>query len=159
MFETYPRSSARIFGHPIHPMIVPFPIVFFVSAFAADLLGLRTGEPGWATASNWLLGAGLATAALAALLGFTDFIGDRRIRGLSAAWLHMIANILAVLVEAANLGLRLTAGVEADIVGSIGVYLSGGAVLLLLFSGWMGGELVFRHGVGRIDDRGASIQR
>ena len=145
MNDGNPRSSARLMGHPIHPMLVPFPIVFFISALATDLVFLRNGDEIWATASAWLLGAGLATAALAALAGLADFFGDRRIRGLRDAWMHMIGNVVAVLVEGGNLMLRLCDAAEGV---STGVILSAVAVSILAFTGWKGGELVFKHRVG-----------
>lgn len=144
----HPRSTARIGGHPIHPMLVPFPIVCFVGAFVTDLMFTRNGELGWATASNWLLGVGLVMAALAAVAGLTDFLGDSRVRSLSDAVKHMLANVTAVVIEAVNLVLRLG---DPDFIGSTGIYLSGLVVLILLYSGWKGGELVFRHGVGVLD--------
>ena len=75
-----PKSTAQIAGHPLHPMLVPFPIAFFVSTLATDLIYLNTGNAGFATASLWLLGAGLASAAPAAILGLTAFLGERRIQ-------------------------------------------------------------------------------
>ena len=144
----HPRSTARIATHPIHPMLVPFPIVCFIGAFVADVMFTRNGELGWATASNWLLGVGLVMAALAALAGLTDFLGDSRVRRLSDAVKHMLANVTAVVIEAVNLLLRLG---NPDFIGSTGVYLSGLVVLILLYSGWKGGELVYRHGVGVLD--------
>jgi uncharacterized membrane protein len=141
-----PRSTAQIAGHPLHPMIIPFPIAFFVSAFVTDLVFLSNGDRNWAMASYWLLGAGLVTAALAALLGLTDFLGDRRIRALRPAWLHMIGNVIAVLLEAVNFYLRWSQGREEAM--STGVVLSGVVVVLLLFNGWMGWELVYRGRVG-----------
>lgn len=145
MNDGNPRSTASLMGHPIHPMLVPFPIVFFISALATDLLFLGNGAEIWATASAWLLGAGLATAALAALAGLVDFFGDRRIRNLRDARMHMIGNIVAVLVEAVNLVLRLG---DPAAGASTGVILSAVAVGILAFTGWKGGELVFRHRVG-----------
>lgn len=145
----HPHSTARIGGHPIHPMLVPFPIVCFIGAFVTDIMFTRNGELGWATASNWLLGVGLGMAALAAVAGLIDFFGDARIRALNDAIKHMLANVTAVLIEAVNLALRLG---NPDFIGSTGVYLSGIVVLVLLYSGWKGGELVFRHGVGVLDD-------
>lgn len=145
MNDGNPRSTASLMGHPIHPMLVPFPIVFFISALATDLLFFGNEAEIWATASVWLLGAGLVTAALAALAGLVDFFGDRRVRSLRDARMHMIGNIMAVLVETVNLVLRLgdpVAGV------STGVILSAVAVVILAFTGWKGGELVFRHRVG-----------
>lgn len=142
---TNPRSTAQIGGHPIHPMLIPFPIVCFVGTFVADLIYLRTGDPGWAEASRWLLGFGLATAALAATTGLIDYMGDDRIRRLGHALQHMLANVTAVVVEVVNLIVRLG---NDEAVGSLGVYLSGAAVLILLFSGWRGGDLVYVHRVG-----------
>jgi uncharacterized membrane protein len=146
MDDSNPRSTARLLGHPIHPMLVPFPIAFFIGAFLADLGFLKTGGAFWAEAASWLLGAGLVGAALAAAAGLTDFAGDRRIRALGAAWVHMLGNVTVVAIEAVNLWLRL--GDPAAALPSPGAYLSGAAFLLLGLTGWMGGELVFRHRVG-----------
>ena len=146
MDASNPRSTFRFMGHPIHPTLVPFPIAFFIGAFLADLAYLKTADPFWATAAVWLLGAGLVGATLAAIAGLTDFLGEPRIRALGDAWMHMIGNVLVVLIELANLLLRL--GHPAAALPSPGVYLSGAAFLLLGFTGWKGGELVFRHRVG-----------
>ena len=144
-----PRSTASIGGHPIHPMLIPFPIVCFVGALISDILFSRNGEPGWATASNWLLGFGLGFAALAAVAGLVDFMGDDRVRRLGTALRHMIANVSAVVVELINLLLRLR---DPAFVDNGGLILSAIAVLILLYSGWLGGELVYRHRVG-VHDR------
>lgn len=151
MPDINPNSTAKVAGHPLHPMIVPFPIAFLVSAFVTDLIYLNTASPGWATASMWLLGAGISMALLAAVLGFTDFLGDRRVRRIKTAWLHMAGNLIAVLVAATNFYLRITDGAQAA-VAPAGVTLSGVVVALLLFNGWMGWELVYRHHVGVSDD-------
>ena len=143
----HPRSTARIATHPIHPMLVPFPIVCFILAFVVDVLYTR-GDTGLATTSIWLLGIGLGFAALAALAGLTDYLGDQRVRAMSDALKHMVANVIAVVIEVANLVLRLG---NPDFIDSTGVYLSGLVVLILLYSGWKGGELVYRHGVGVLD--------
>src|SRR5438045_7358530 len=87
-----PRSTASVAGHPIHPMLIPFPIAFFVATFVCDLIFWRTANPGWVTGTLWLLGAGLIMAALAALAGLTDVLGDVQIRNLTTAWLHAGGN-------------------------------------------------------------------
>jgi uncharacterized membrane protein len=140
-----PKSTAVLAGHPIHPMLVPFPIVCFVGAFVTDIFFVYGAGSGWATASQWLLGFGLATAALAALAGFADFMGDDRIRGLGVALRHMIANVTAVVIAVINLLIRLT---TPDTVPTIGIFLSGLTVLVLLYSGWLGGHLVYVHRIG-----------
>jgi uncharacterized membrane protein len=144
--DNNPRSTASIGGHPIHPMLIPFPIALLVGAFVTDLLYLTYDTPGFANASKWLLAFGIGTALLAAVFGLIDYMGDDRIRRLSHALQHMIANVAAVVVAIINLIARLaneTANVE-----SLGVYLSGATVLILIFSGWRGGDLVYHHKVG-----------
>ena len=149
-----PKSTAQIAGHPLHPMIVPFPIAFFVSTLVTDLIFLNTGRAGFAEASMWLLGAGLASAALAAVLGLTDFMGERRVRRLKQAWLHMIGNVLAVALQLVNFYLRASGDIR-DAVAPAGVTLSAVVVVLLLFNGWMGWEMVYRGHVGVADATGA----
>lgn len=146
-----PRSTAKVAGHPLHPMVIPFPIAFFVSVLATDLLYLSTGRPGFAEASVWLLGAGLASAALAAILGLVDFLGDARVRRMRQAWMHMIGNVIAVLLQVVNLYLRASGDIR-DAVAPAGVTLSVVVVVLLLFNGWMGWEMVYRGHVGVSDD-------
>jgi uncharacterized membrane protein len=140
----HPHSTARIGDHPIHPMLIPFPIVCFVLTFVADIIYIQNRSGGWATATHWLLGIGLGFAALAAVAGLTDFFGDKRIQGVDAVK-HMLANVTAVVLELVNLLLRLN---NPDFIASTGVYMSGIVVLILIYSGWKGGDLVFRHGIG-----------
>src|SRR5207247_1372156 len=94
-----PVSSANFFGHPIHPMLVLFPVAFFVATFVSDLGFWYSGNALWVTAALWLLGAGLVMAALAAIAGLVDFLGEARIRDISNAWQHAIGNVLAVLIS------------------------------------------------------------
>lgn len=147
-----PHSTAKIAGHPIHPMIIPFPIAFFVSTFVTDIIYLNTGREGFATASKWLLAAGIVGALLAAVMGFIDFAGDNRVRSLKQAWMHLGGNLLAVVLEAVNLYLRAIGGANVVSIGQ--TVLSGVVVALLLFTGWMGWEMVYRKHVGILDDTG-----
>jgi uncharacterized membrane protein len=140
----HPQSTAKIADHPIHPMLIPFPIVCFVFTLVLDILYAR-GDAGVATASNWVLGVGLVMAALAAVAGLTDYLGDQQLRGLGDALKHMLANVTAVVLEIVNFALRLR---NPDFIGSTGVWISAVVVLILLYSGWKGGNLVYRHGVG-----------
>ena len=128
----------------------PFPIAFFVGTFACDLVYWQTSNPAWATATPWLLGAGLVMAALAAVMGLIDVFGDQKIRQLFTVWWHAGTNVLLVLIEFFNLFIRYQNGSAAIIPN--GPLLSLIAVLLLLFSGWKGGELVFRGHVGVADN-------
>ncbi len=146
MYGNNPRSTAQIGGHPLHPMLIPLPITTFLGAFATDIAFKVTGDPGWARASKWLLGAGLVSAAGAAATGFTDYLGDDRVQKIPAATQHMVANVAIVTLEAFNLGIRLTD--DSDGAPAAGPWLSGAAALLLGYSGWLGGELTYRHRVG-----------
>src|SRR4051794_20060694 len=127
-----PVSSANIFGHPIHPMLIPFPIAFFVATLVCDLAFWQTGNPAWITAAVWLLGAGLVMAALAALAGVTDFLGDTRIRAIPAAWQHAIGNVVAVLVSLFNFYWHYSR--SADAVLPVGLVCSFIVVAILLFT-------------------------
>ena len=149
----HPRSTAQIAGHPLHPMLIPFPIVCFIGTFLADIIYAQSGDNGWASASYWLLGIGLATAALAATVGVIDYLGDDRIRRLGDALKHMLANVAAVVIEVINLILRID---NRDFIASTGIWLSGLVVLLLLYSGWKGGDLVYKHGIGVHDHPGGT---
>jgi uncharacterized membrane protein len=145
-----PRSTAQIAGHPIHPMLIPFPIAFFVATFVCDLVYWQTGDPMWAEAGIWLLGAGLVMAALAAVAGLTDVLGEARIRALNEVWWHAGGNVLVVLIELYNWYARYTEGTAAVV--PTGLALSLISVLILLFTGWMGWEMVYRHRVGVADE-------
>jgi uncharacterized membrane protein len=146
-----PRSTASIAGHPIHPMRIPFPVVFLTTAFATDVAYWVTGVPTWATASKWLLGAGVIMALVAALFGFADFFGSDRIRDLDDAWLHMGGNLIAVVLAAINWFLRFSAAEPTSAVVPVGIWFSLATLLVLLFNGWKGWELVYRHHVGVTD--------
>jgi uncharacterized membrane protein len=151
-----PKVTAALGSHPLHPMLIPFPIAFLIGTLASDLAFWGTGNGFWAEASVWLVGAGIVTALIAALAGFTDFFGEERIRDLSAAWFHMIGNLTAVLIAVANFLLRYLQS-PGDAVLPWGIVLSCITVGILLFTGWMGGEMVYRHRVGIID-RGARAE-
>lgn len=142
--HAHPHSTAQIRGHPIHPMLVQFPIVCFIGVLVTDIVFISNQSTGWATASRYLLAIGLVMAALAAVAGLTDFLGDKRIQG-GDAIKHGVANVIAVILEVVNLVMRLHTN---EPIPRIGIVLSAVVVLILLYSGWKGGDLVFRHGIG-----------
>jgi uncharacterized membrane protein len=150
MPDRNPSSTANIADHPIHPMLIPFPIAFLVATFVCDLIFWSTGNSAWFTATLWLLGAALLMAALAATAGLIDFFGDQRIRNLSAAWHHMIGNVIAVLLSFVNWYLRYTGGEAA--VRPTGLLISLVVVLILLYTGWRGWEMVYAHRVAVLSE-------
>lgn len=145
-----PKSTASIAGHPLHPMLIPFPVAFLVTALVTDLVFWSTGVAIWATASMWLIAAGVVMALVAALAGFTDFFGDERIRQLGAAWQHMIGNLVVVVLALVNWYIRYNSGATLG-AQPWGIWISLATVLLLLFNGWKGWEMVYRHRVGVSD--------
>ncbi|HEY9881943.1 MAG TPA: DUF2231 domain-containing protein [Leptolyngbyaceae cyanobacterium] len=139
-------SSVHIFGHPIHPIIVIFPIAFLSGAAGTDLGYFLTKGDFWAQASIWLIGTGLLSAIAAAITGMADFINIPRVRKRRAGWVHMALNVAVLVLSLVNFLLRFG---NAD--GAIlpwGLVISWIVATFLLVSGWYGGELMFRHKVG-----------
>ena len=153
---TNPRSTASIAGHPIHPMLIPFPIAFFVATFVCDVVFWQTSNTMWATAAIWLLGAGIVMAALAALAGLTDVLGEPRIRALNDVWWHAGGNVVVVLIELYNWWIRYTAGTSAVV--PEGLVLSLIVVCILVFTGGKGWEMAYRARVGVADEPGGAGQ-
>ena len=145
-----PVSSANVMGHPMHPILITLPIGLFVATFIFDLIFWQTGNQVFATGALWLLGAGLIGAALAAITGLIDFLGDRRIRALGDAWQHAIGNVILVVVQLFSFYERYRYGTSAVV--PLGLSLSVVAVCLMGFTGWKGGEMVFRHRVAVYDE-------
>ena len=141
-----PRSTARIATHPIHPMLVPVPIVCFVGALLTDIAYAATAEMMWSDFSAWLLVVGFIVGVLAGIAGLVDFLSNRLVRAQTPAWPHMLGN-LAVLVLAFFNVLIHTRDAWTSVV-PIGLILSIVTVLILPVTGWLGWSLVYRHGVG-----------
>jgi uncharacterized membrane protein len=143
-------SSVNLMGHPMHPILITLPIGLFAATFLFDLIFWRTGTEAFATGALWLLGAGLVAAAAAAVTGLIDFLGDRRIRALGDAWQHAIGNVILVLLQLFSFYQRYRYGTTAVV--PLGLVLSFIAVCIMLFTGWKGGEMVFRHRVAVYDE-------
>ena len=146
--DTGVPSTAAVAGHPIHPMLIPLPIAFLSGALATDLAYARTRDRFWARASHALTGAGIASGLLAAPFGFIDFAARREVREHPEAWIHGLGNAAALGLAAISFRLR-----SEDPEGSVvpaGLALSAGVAALLTVTGWLGGELSYRHGIGMV---------
>ena len=144
------ESSAAILHHPIHPMLIPFPLASLVGVLATDLAFWATSNPFWAQASFWLLVAGLVTGLVAAVPGIIDYVAIDRVRRLPSAHVHAAGNATALVLAGISLYLRW-ADAAAGARGW-GLVLSVLIVGLLGVTGWLGGELSYRHRIGMIAD-------
>lgn len=140
------ESKARLLGHPIHTMLIVFPLGLLATAVAFDIVGLVSGDAQWFQISFWMIAAGIIGGLLAAVFGFADWLaipsGTRAQR--VGLW-HGGGNVIVVLLFIASWFLRRPAP-ETPPTGAL--VLSFVAVALALVTGWLGGELVVRLGVG-----------
>jgi uncharacterized membrane protein len=142
------QSTVAIAGHPLHPLIVTFPIAFLTGAFGADLGYWLTHDLFWTRAALWLIGAGFIAGLLAALTGMLDFLKIDRVKKHRAGWLHMIGNITAMTLTFINWAIRWN-NVEGAVIPG-GFILSLTVASLLGITGWYGAELVYRHKIAVI---------
>lgn len=141
-------STVAIAGHPLHPPMVVFPVALLVAAAGSDLGYWLTRDPFWARASVWLIGAGLLTGLVAAVIGLSDFLKIGRVRKHTAGWAHMYANVTSLVLTLINLLLRL--GDPVKNILFTGLLISVVVATLLGVGGWFGGELIYRHKIGVI---------
>lgn len=137
-------SRASIAGHPIHPMLVVFPIGLWVFSFISDLIYIGTGNAAWQATAYYTMAGGVIGALAAAVFGAIDLFAMPRGNTRRIGEIHMTLNLTIVALFLINLWWRTQVPPE-----SIGpVWLSAIAVALLAISGWLGGELVYVHGAG-----------
>jgi uncharacterized membrane protein len=141
-----PKSLARGSVHPIHPMLVPFPIVCFFGAFITDLVYWWTDAVQWETFSVWLLSAGMVMAGFAVLAGLIDFIANRHSRVLRPAWFRVLGNAVALILALINAFVHSRDGYTAVI--PTGLILSTLVVLILMFTASTGWSMIYRDRVG-----------
>lgn len=141
-----PRSTASLFGHPLHPMLLPIPIACFIGALLTDLAYLGSANVQWSNFSIWLITFGLIGAGLASVAGLIDYVGDRRVRALGTAKAHLVLNLSLFVVELISAFVHSRDGWTAVV--PTGLTLSIVGVALLGVSGWLGSSLVYKHRVG-----------
>jgi uncharacterized membrane protein len=140
-------STAAIVGHPIHPMLIPFPITFLTAALATDVAARATKDPFWSRTSHWMLGAGIVTGLVAGAVGAIDYFTIRRAREKSVGKLHAYGNPIALGLAAANLAMRQKRQAGA-MPSATEIALSTATAAVLGVTGWAGAELSYRHMVG-----------
>lgn len=138
--------QAKLFGHPIHPMLIVFPLGLLATAVAFDIVGLVQSDTSWFAVSYWMIAAGIIGGLLAAVFGLIDWIGiPSGTRAKTIGLLHGGTNVVVVLLFIGSWFMR---GMPANTPSNGALTLSFIAVVLALVGGWLGGELVDRLGIG-----------
>lgn len=143
------ESKARFLGHPIHQMLIVFPLGLLATAVIFDIVNLVARDPRWAEAAFFLIRAGVVSGVIAGIFGTIDWLAlPRRTRAKRVGLWHGVGNLIVLALFAIDWALRNntpgtppTAAVVAGVVGAG----------LALVTGWLGGELVDRLGVGVYD--------
>jgi uncharacterized membrane protein len=147
------ESKAKLLGHPIHPMLIVFPLGLLATAVAFDIVGLAKSDVSWFGISYWMIAAGIIGGLLAAVFGLIDWWAiPAGTRAKNIGLMHGGVNVLVVLLFIGSWLLRNSAPQNPS---STALALSFIALALALFGGWLGGELVDRLGVGV--DNGAHL--
>jgi len=131
----------RVAGHPIHPMLVPIPVGLFIFALVADI-AIHAGwaASAWPAVAFYCIGGGILGALVAAVFGFLDYVTITEVRTKRLATAHMLVNLTVVGLFVVNFLLRWnTQGGGGNVTFGLTVL----GILLLLVSGWLGGELVY----------------
>jgi uncharacterized membrane protein len=140
------ESKIAVAGHPIHAMLVAFPIGLAVCALGADLFYWWTGDIFWARAALWSTGMAFLMGLLAGLSGTVELLSVPGIRARAASWTHFIIAMVLLSMLGANWGHRLS-GYETAVL-PYGLLLSILSVIFVGFAGWHGGKLVFDYQLG-----------
>jgi uncharacterized membrane protein len=147
------ESRAKLLGHPIHQMLIVFPLGLLAMAVVFDVIALIRSQGYWSEIAFWMIAPGVIAGLVAAPFGLIDWLAipsGTRAKRIGAV--HGAGNVLVLLLFAGSWILRgdsttMPAGL------ALGLSFVGGG--LALFTGWLGGELVDRLSVG-VDD-GANV--
>jgi uncharacterized membrane protein len=147
------ESKIKVAGHPLHPILIVFPLGLLATAVAFDIAALVTSSNDWFHISFWIMAAGILGGLLAALPGLIDWAAiPNNTRAKAIGLWHGGGNVVVLVLFAISWLVR-RAGAEVPSAGAL--VLSFAGLLLALVTGWLGGELVDRLGVG-VDD-GANL--
>ena len=140
------KGPIKILGHPVHPMLIVFPLGLLSTAVIFDLIAMGTDNPGLFRVSYWMIAAGLVGGLLAAVFGFLDWLSIREnTRAKSVGGWHGLGNLVIVLLFTTSWWLRTND--PGNVPSSLAFLLSLLGFGLALVTGWLGGELVYRLGM------------
>jgi uncharacterized membrane protein len=139
-------SRAKLLGHPVHQMLIVFPLGLLATALLFDLLHVVGDQTIWAVIAFWLIVVGVASGVVAALFGYVDWRaipGGTRAKRIGG--LHGAGNMVVLLLYGLSCLMRLDAP-EAPAAPALSLSFLGGSIAMV--TAWLGGELVDRLGVG-----------
>lgn len=141
--------KGRLFGHPVHPMLVHFPSALFPVSFVFDLWGILGGDPVLFQASLYCMSIGLLGGLAAAVFGAIDYVKltDRPSLFRKASW-HAGIQVTVIMVFGTITGLRLQDYPDVPEPGTVQILVIGLAVVAMLIGNYKGGDLVYRDHVG-----------
>ena len=143
------ESRAKLFGHPIHQMLIVFPLGLLATAVIFDVIYLLTGNLTMATVAYWMIIAGIIGGFVAAPFGWIDWFAiPPGTRAKSVGLMHGLGNVIVLLLFIGSWLLRRDTPERPETLEQILSFVGAGLALL---TGWLGGELVDRLGVG-VDD-------
>jgi uncharacterized membrane protein len=147
------ESKAKLFGHAIHPILIVFPLGLLATAVVFDAIGWMTNNGRWLEISFWMITAGIIGGFSAAIFGLIDWLAiPAGTRAKSIGMWHGLGNLIVMLLFCVSWALRRPNPVDP---GALPVMISLAGAALALLTGWLGGELVERLGVGV--DNGAHL--
>lgn len=148
------ESRAKLFGHPIHPMLIVIPLGAFIMAVVADIAMYVTGNGTLGVVAFWNIVGGIVGGLAAAVFGLIDWLAiPSNTRAKAIGLYHGVGNVVVVALFAVSAWMRW--GVDQYLPSLTAMGLGIVALLLGTVTGWLGGELVDRLGVG-VDD-GANV--
>lgn len=147
------RSKAHLKSHPLHPMLIPFPLAFFTGTFLFDILGYINNNFSFWQTGSYLQIAGVGFALLAAVPGIIDYTYTvpPKSSAKKRAATHGLLNVINVLLQAGVWFYRR----GNDDMPMLVLVLEAAGLALLVIAGWMGGTLVYRNQIG-VDQRYAN---
>lgn len=143
------ESKAKLLGHPIHQMLIVFPLGVLAMSLLFDLIARFAETPNLHEAAYYMIAGGIISGLIAAVFGFIDFLAiPKGTRAKRIGAMHGIGNVIVVAIFAASWWLRRDAPGQPE---TLAIVLSAAAAGLATVTGWLGGELVDRLSVG-VDD-------
>lgn len=140
------ESRVKLFGHPVHQMLIVFPLGLLATALVFDAIQLVTGNGFWSDLAYWMIAAGIVSGLIAAPFGLIDWLaipGGTRAKRVGA--LHGGGNVVVLFLYLVSWLMRAGEPAAPDASALVLAFLGGG---LAVITGWLGGELVDRLAVG-----------